>query len=896
MYGAVAYSEAPYAADSEPLIGLFVEGYSLPRSLSNAVVNAIYSSKSYAFGISSGQAQSVLVVGLVGNSQSRGLDYCAAQLDKLLFGETRSKSAGFAQITASYKVGGNVSGKHRSYASLFELLPVLIRRDFAVYMRFTGYNYGSTEAYREATWHEPLIVDLPQPEESLRDEFGIQSGDTLEVTVADTTLRATLEGGTLDGASVLIEWVTTSHYVSGPPVDAVFKRTYTVKGYTYRAGLVALRLVNIEDVRLSAVYPDKIFKAADWPEIFPEHVGRAVPFAVGTAVKVPCTLVETTAGAGPWKFAICNPVTVLTVYRNGRVVGASEYTIGAASAGGYFVTTLTFTSEQVDFNGNLHVIEADVVGSSSNAVTELQRVLTAAGVTVDATTFAAGTTYANTNIMQVDLAYTEQREYGAIIFDLLHACRASLKRNSVGAYELVQDTEQSVTWTYDETAGDLVQVTEYSSADAPQNSTLAYRPNIADTNKLQHLISRNAGGVAGTEHLDAPYIRDHTAADRLNDYLAKRRQYGATARADVYIDNVELGQVLAVASTSFWSGSKSWKVQGIRRKPGCNEVDLLQYNTNVYNYTPQTFPADATTGYSPDYSATPPTTPTAVAIVSQGVALNTDGVALSYALVKATPPTLNWKEVWFQATNTTTNEIYQGVGSSNGDGTYGVKLAGLRPNTAHTLVSWAVNAFNVKGVVSTAINFTSTAWSSAPGHASALIATQGTGKQIQLRWTAASGTNIREYNVNRSVNGGGYSNVAKISGTNYSDNNVAYGSSYSYRVVTVDRAGNLGADVEVTSLTLQVNVGTPDLTPGGVTTPIRQTASGFATAAVGMFAGELRSFTYTHNLGKIPTSPCYSSNNNVAVWYSNLTTTQATVCLYCIAGTGQFATFGFEYW
>ena len=438
-----------------------------------------------------------------------------------------------------------------------------------------------------------------------------------------------------------------------------------------------MRLVNIEDTRLTAVYPVETFTVANWPELFTEHVGRAVPVAVGTAIKIPCTLIQTAAGVGPWKFAVTKVIgvadTVLTAYRNGRVVDSGEYTVGTLTSGGYTVRTLSFAAEQVDFSGNLHEITCDVTAnSSSNAVTELNRILVAAGVTVDATTFAAGVTVATSNVMRVDTAYTEQREYSAIIYDLLQVCRASLKRNDVGAYALVQDTAQSVTWTYNESYGDLISVTEYNSAEAPQSFTLAYRP---DGSRYQYLISRYVGGVSGTEHLDAPFVRDHECADRLNDYLAKRRQYGATARADVYIDNIELGQVLSLTSDSMWSGAKSWQVRGVRLKPGNNELDLLQYNAGVYSYTSQTYPGDATTGYSPNYSATPPAVPTSVTVVSGGVTLiRMGGAVLCAGEIHAAHVEL--EEVWFRATNTVTNEIYQGVGSNNGDGTYGTKLPG----------------------------------------------------------------------------------------------------------------------------------------------------------------------------------------------------------------------------
>ena len=314
-----------------PSIGRFgkgaisLTGYSISEAVSASTASAVYGMKSTAQSASRDHAQPTFVRVLQGYGLGNNRNNASVTKNRLLLGTSRGKSADQARTVSIFSARGNSAGKYRAAAQLFELPPVLIRREFAAFMRFTGYNYGSTEKYRAAAWHDPLIVDLPQPEESLRDEFGIQSGDTLEVTVADTALRTTLEGGTLDGASVVLEWVTTSHYVIGDPVEDVFTRTYTVKGYTYRSGLVTLRLVNIEDVRLSSIYPTLVFGARDWPEIFPEHVGRAVPVAVGTAVKIPCTLIKTAAGVGPWKFAVCHPTaTVLTVYRNGRVVAASE--------------------------------------------------------------------------------------------------------------------------------------------------------------------------------------------------------------------------------------------------------------------------------------------------------------------------------------------------------------------------------------------------------------------------------------------------------------------------------------------------------------------------------------------------------------------------------------------
>jgi hypothetical protein len=240
-------------------------------------------------------------------------------------------------------------------------------------------------------------------------------------------------------------------------------------------------------------------------------------------------------------------------------------------------------------------------------------------------------------------------------------------------------------------------------------------------------------------------------------------------------------------------------------------VELRQYLDAIHVYTPGTLPANATTGYAPDSSQTPPDAPTGLSIMANVTTLNQDGTAQCALTVKATPPTINWAEIWFMAQNTVTNEIYLGQGADIGGGEYGTTLAGLRPNAAHNLFAWAVNGFGLKGAVTSPAPFTSQSWSSAPAAPTGVAVTQATGKVLRLKWNPVAGSNIGHFNVYRKVGSGNFDKVGEEAATVYVDNDVSYGTSYSYKLRTVDRAGNESADSATVSRTPSVNVDTGDI-------------------------------------------------------------------------------------
>src|SRR5204862_1231566 len=114
--------------------------------------------------------------------------------------------------------------------------------------------------------------------------------------------RTLIANSDIDGTIVTVESVTTVFYLVG---SAEVSRTQnlTVMGTKLRQGTVELTLVELEDARLATRYPAALYTTADFPNVDPSAAGKPVCFPVGTALKVPCALLDTNERAIPTSVA-----------------------------------------------------------------------------------------------------------------------------------------------------------------------------------------------------------------------------------------------------------------------------------------------------------------------------------------------------------------------------------------------------------------------------------------------------------------------------------------------------------------------------------------------------------------------------------------------------------------
>lgn len=68
-----------------------------------------------------------------------------------------------------------------------------------------------------------------------------------------------------------------------------------------------------------------------------------------------------------------------------------------------------------------------------------------------------------------------------------------------------------------------------------------------------------------------------------------------------------------------------------------------------------------------------------------------------------------------------------------------------------------------------------------------------TGYSVALTWNASTSANVTDYNVYRSTNGAAYQSIWSTPNTNYVDDAVQSGSSYTYYVTAVNSSGQESA-------------------------------------------------------------------------------------------------------
>lgn len=548
------------------------------------------------------------------------------------------------------------------------------------------------------------------------------------------------------------------------------------------------------------------------------------------------------------------------------------------------LVAVLFATPQVDFQGNFYPIEADVRGiASRNAAREVQRLLEAAGLIVDATSFAAAVSHADSNRMLVDCDYGRggQRTIRAILDEHLFLLRGALARNAAGEYTIWQDLASAPVATFDESQGDSVEVDGVTWDSAPKSVAIRYRPGSRDPGSLQHTIRRDVPfGLLGEQPpRDMRYLRDHEAADRLLSYLADRTRFSARSKATIYRRQFDLSDVITLGSPLHWGSAKlDWIVRAVSRTPNANELELLEYAPAVYTYRPSaTLPADsAALPYEPDYSETPPAAPSALTITDAAVALAPDGSSTAWVAVRCTPPSVNWTQVWFSAVHNVTGEILLGQGTDNGFGSLACTLSGLRAGNVYQLKAWAVNAFNVAGVIQATFNataigggaavstFTTPGYATLPPNVSSISPAQGTGLMVQVAWPAVSLPIdvLGDYILERSVEFGAFGEVWRGRANGYTDRDFSqYGDHIRYRVKASNRWGSTSAGYATSgTLTLVRNIygGTgdgADIRDGTVGTVNRTgvtTVSGVYSTAATMNIPPVALVAISHSLGKLP--------------------------------------------
>lgn len=642
---------------------------------------------------------------------------------------------------------------------------------------------------------------------------------------------------TLRGQVCELELVTTLALADGTSQEVTNLRRATCKKASRRGNVTVLEYADIDRSALEQIFPFETFTTADFPELFVDHVGKRVPQGVGTVTKIPTAYIVKTGGtykyAGPKVIAGggYGVGAILAVYRGttpgqGALVSPTEYTLGTVTApSGLQVHTINFTREQVDFSGRPYIIEADwSLPGDRTPSAEVGRMLNAFGITTDAS-FAAGAVADNAAGFFVDAAYLDPGRTGnAIIEDLLRVARGYLSPNSTGAWSLVQDVAKVSSAQFDTSVpSDLCEVHDYGDGDIVQTVQVQGRPKVSgkDTDYAITLTRTVAAGAPpGTMQLKYPYVRDPNVLDRLASYWQKRLATLRRASATIYAAQIANGAVVTIIDAVNYIGSKDFIATGISRPADGNAMQLREYDPNVYVYTVGTIPADATNVYSPDYSYTAPAAPGPVLLVSQGTSADLDGKLTAFALIRATPPAVNWSKLTVQLTDSTTNEIYQAQMTFNAvTGFYEATVSGLRPNRVHNGVVWATNSNNIDGATAAFGPFTSATAAIALA-APTINVTQAQSFYVDVDMgliaDVAASPKFRRYVLFEKVGAGAFvekmrtaDRIVKVQ--------VSHGTAYQYKAHAEDLVGNETGDSNTVSITPAAVITDSHILPTGVT-------------------------------------------------------------------------------
>lgn len=729
--------------------------------------------------------------------------------------------AGSAALTTGVALNAAGTVSVTGQGTLTDLiLPTPVRHDRREYLAFfrapavsPTLILGTVDEYRGGQQHRLALAAFPSPQDNQTSDFGFQTGGNVTVEIVGHTL--TSAGAALRYQTCELELVTRLYKPDGTTEELVHLRRMVAKRLRQRGNVLVVDLADLDRDELEAIYPSRRFTVEDWPNLFTDHVGRCIPEGVGTVIKVPLAWIDKTGGV--WKYAgprvIGSAGTLLAVYRGtepgrGVVVDPSEYTASTAtgSSSGVQVATVHFTREQIDGSGRPYDIEADyLLPGTRTAPAEISRILAEYGITVNATAFSAASAFDLAAGFLIDACYGAEnrgkgRKGSAIIEDLLATARATLASNAANEWTIIQDTPRIPALTVD-TAADAAEVTECGDGDVPAEVVVegARRSEAEDDYALT--LTRACGGTTPARRFAFPYVRAFTTLDRLASYWQARLSTLETAEASIHAVQLAPGALVEMRDPLHFTSRRWLIVDGATRAEDRNELALRAYAAGVYTYVPSAPPAGATNVYGPDYSFTPPAAPTGVSVVSQGAAVDNDGKVTAYALVRATPPAANWARLLASVTNTTTNEVTQADLVLTG-GNYEVRVPGLRPNQAHTLVVQAINATGIFGVASATVNFTSANHTATPATPSAPSAAQDGNAGIRVTWAASALANYKEHVLERRVNAGSWSTLARVTGTAFHDQNtMQIGSTYDYRISQVDRSGNQSAVSGTASVT-----------------------------------------------------------------------------------------------
>lgn len=724
---------------------------------------------------------------------------------------------------------------------------------------------ADTSTQRSATrelfasyWYAGELLNAPSVMEQL--SGGRLNGKSvdLEFSNADGTFSADRDAGTLTIGNM----VNLSHYL---PEDTTTTRTYLYGKITAIdiPGEVATITVTVEDPdSFSGVWPAKVYETDDWAlassgapydtngttKINPStDLGRAYPVSFGRARKVRAVYVYADYDNDYYYYIVNRGVieatnadkgTKINVYRNKRLVGTSEYTVYDGSQASPFpgYAYIRFTREQSD-GSNLYEITVDLYGlemggstAQRNPAYILQWLLSDAtvglGQSVNAASFTTAATTLSTlgggsKAIYIDGGIDEQVTVQDLIDHLAAECsRSYIYKNSSDEWCITTDTYQSTSQATfgrgDNNYRNIISINSYKSIDRVKTVTVKYGKDKW-TGEFKYSLTRDVLYDGEELVYECPLIYDHESADLICCYLQRRLLYGNyEVDLDLGMEARDLVMYQPITVVQKWLSpldrseitniNGQFQVRSIERGLYQWSVVARTNSSDIYTYVAGTLPSDETDDLPADYSFTPPSAPTGLAIATSGTRQGTDGNTTAYYRLQATAPTVNcqYLEFGYKEKNAANYIFALGQLSS---GTWYVTIEGLVPGQLYYFAARAVNNANAAGytqgtlaeITNGGSGYTAPGDTTAPAVPTGLTATAGTGKSIVLDWDDNTEKDLSCYYIYRHTSNsfGGASKIAEARVSRFTDTVPAYSTTYYYWLKAVDFTGNASSNTAV---------------------------------------------------------------------------------------------------
>ncbi|HZP85869.1 MAG TPA: hypothetical protein VFB54_03550 [Burkholderiales bacterium] len=264
---------------------------------------------------------------------------------------------------------------------------------YAEYAAFASFTFGGTTYYlgtldelRGGNWYAGILKTSPELEMAFGDPASLTQAQNVDLIIGDPaggTYRTLIDGNILDGAQVLVTLVVRQHWNDGSTTETTYAQILTIVGTALSADLVTLKLQDLEDQKLAALYPLNTLSANDWTDLTSDDAGKPICEPVGTAIKLPCALVRSDTLNNEYWYLSCTgtPKTIGV-----SAVNSGTKTITLASA-----PTIALTAGQV------------IVVTGSTAADGRYTVAAAAGTSVTVNETLPASTGGSVRLMPVPL-------------------------------------------------------------------------------------------------------------------------------------------------------------------------------------------------------------------------------------------------------------------------------------------------------------------------------------------------------------------------------------------------------------------------------------------------------------------------------------------------------------